>query len=42
MRRWFTFLDGAAEFDKIWHTVLLGLVVSFYVEGKEPSSGEII
>lgn len=35
MRRWFTFLDGSAELDKLWHTMLLGLCVSFYLQGEE-------
>ena len=35
MRRWFTFLDGAEELDKVWHTLLLGLVTSLLIDGED-------
>ena len=36
MRRWWTFYDAGRALDKIWHTMLMGLMVWFYVEGQDP------
>jgi len=35
MRRWFTWLDGAEQLDFVWHTLLLGLLATFYLKGED-------
>ena len=36
MRRWFTFLDAGPDLDKAWHTMLVALIVEFFLEGANP------
>ena len=36
MRRWFTFMDAGPDLDRAWHTMLVALIVEFWLEGADP------
>ena len=39
MRRWFTFYDAGETIDRLWHTMLLALVVWFLAQNKDSYRG---
>ena len=36
MHRWFTFVDAGPDLDRAWHTMLVALIVEFWLEGANP------